>query len=237
MRSSHRFTLAVVAMIAASAASSPGRSLAGLIPFVSDGSLGSFTPLQNVVFNTDLGTYTIGATTYSGGVLESTGANLAITGQQSIGVMEFNFSSINIPSGVTVTAVGSLGLVLASVQNVLVAGTINLSGQAGGNGQGGGGGGGGGGGSLGLFSNGSAINITATGAILANGGAGGSGGNPSMGKAGGAGGAAGAGGSAGGAGGGISGAGNGGNGSGDVALAGGGRWRRGRRDLPEFGGG
>ena len=197
---------------------------AELTPFTSDGSLGPMIdPIANVLFNTDAGTYTIGGVTHAGGVTQLIGANLDRTFKQGAEVEVYNFSSFVIQPGIVVSAIGTRPLIISSVSNITMGGTIDLSGGAGLAGNGGGTGGGGGGGTIGLFTNASLIHVTSTGLINLSGGTsaiGTTGG--SAGAAGGAGGKAGAGGSAGASGGQVAGAGNGGGGSNGVAIGGGG---------------
>jgi hypothetical protein len=201
----------------------PGRAFAVNIPFQSDGSLGAFSPSANVVFDTDTGTYSIGSTVFSGGVLDYMGGNLTQTNFTPSPVRVYDFSSFYVPSGVTFHAYGQIPLVLTATENITIAGTVDVSGGNGASNVSGGGGGGGGGGALGLFTNSSEILVTTTGKIRSNGGAGALGGSDAMpGTPAAQGGQSGAGGSPGGNGGSISGAGNGGVGSGGFAAAGGG---------------
>ncbi|MBI3836645.1 MAG: hypothetical protein HY288_01755 [Planctomycetia bacterium] len=199
------------------------RAESELTPFTSDGSLGAMNPASNVSFNTDDGTYTIGASTFGGGATQLIGANSDRTFFHGAEVEVYNFSSFDIPQGVTVSAVGIRPLIISSVGNISISGTVDLSGGAGTAGSGGGSGGGGGGGSIGLFTNASLIDITSTGVINVSGGSsaiGLTGGT--LGALGGTGGSFGAGGSAGAAGGDLNGAGNGGGGSNGVWYGGGG---------------
>jgi hypothetical protein len=156
---------------------------AATLPFAISGSDGplNLSPLEDAVFNTDTGTYTIGGNTqsYPGTAITMSygGANLQ--------TMVWDFNSINVGTGCVVTAIGSRPLTLLSAGNVNIAGQIDVSGTPGGTGQigavdsgGGGGGGGGAGGALAIFTNGSQFQITTTGSILANGALGGVGGAP-----------------------------------------------------------
>jgi hypothetical protein len=87
-------------------------------------------------------------------------------------VVVYDFNSIDIPENVTVEAVGYGPLILASLNNIDLRGTINASGPDGENNMCGGGGGGAGGGSVALISEGT-NRIWSTGQILAHGGNGG----------------------------------------------------------------
>jgi hypothetical protein len=84
---------------------------AEFLPFLSDGSLGAFNPSQNVLFNTDTGQFFIGNNILSGGEVLDMGANRR---PDSIPAetMAFDFTSFNLPPGVTVNAVGSRPLSL-----------------------------------------------------------------------------------------------------------------------------
>src|SRR5437868_15391503 len=84
---------------------------------------------------------------------------------QVVEAMVFNFTTFNIPQGVTAIGIGSRPLVLTATENMLISGKIDVSGKSGGSALGGGGGGGGGG-ALGLFSSGSEIRTTPTGSVL-----------------------------------------------------------------------
>ena len=205
-----------------------GRRLGGpVLPFSSNANAPDFTPTANVVFNTDLGTYTIGAgTPISIGTPETIGGGLASSATTQ--TMVFDFNNFVVPAGVTVTAMGSLSLTLVSYQSMIINGIMNFSGTAGTNGGqgpvapgsgGAGGGGGGGGGAVALFSGGN-ITIGSGAMILSNGGAGGTGGLPGNSMSGGTGlGGAGQPGGPGGISGGAGGA-SGGGGNGGAATAG-----------------
>jgi len=138
------------------------------LPFYSDGSLGSFNPLENVIFNTDTGEYKIGNTTFTGGVTKDIGSNIL---GSSIKTTVFNFTDFNLNAGIKVSSEGSRPLTLLATKNIFLGGVIDVSGSNGFNGIGGGGAGGGG--AVSLFSNAQEIFIDTTGKILANGGIGG----------------------------------------------------------------
>jgi len=192
-------------------------------PFDPTGALGALTlnSGDSIAFNTTTGQYSIdGGAWQSGGVLDP-----------SQTTMLFNFTTINLASGSTVTATGSNALGLLASSNVVINTNLDFSGQAGGNGADGygsiGGGGGGGGGAGGAFiidtSGGS---IDDSGEVNVMGGTPGQAGTgwltgPNSGGAGGAGGVAGVGGGSGGDGGGSIDGGKGGNG-GNASHAGGG---------------
>ena len=195
-------------------------ALANSIPIISDGALGALAPTQNVVFNTDTGTYQIGSTVYGGA--------RSVTLYSSVDPLStyvFDFSSINIPTGITVTATGSTPLFLLSQGSAQINGIVDVSGGAGsaGGANGGGGGGGAGGGALGIFAN--SIAIGSTGEILALGGDGGLSDSGLSGMFGGIGGSA------------APGAGAGGNGGASVAGGQGGYGGNGSYWLGDGGGG
>jgi len=141
---------------------------AASLPFYSDGSLGSFNPSKNVIFNTDTGEYKMGNTAFTGGVTRNMGSNIL---GSSIETTVFNFTDFNLNAGIQVSAEGSRPLTLLATKNIFLGGTINISGGNGFSGLAGGGGGGGG--AISLFSNAEEIFIDTTGKILANGGIGG----------------------------------------------------------------
>src|SRR4051812_31231875 len=106
--------LTVSLVIAAAALSTAPAHTTTQIPFISNGALGSLNPSSNVIFDTDNLTYTIGSQVNSGGVAQSIGSNLGFSGAS---VAVFNFSSFNLPTGVTVYARGTRPLVITSVAN------------------------------------------------------------------------------------------------------------------------
>ena len=134
-----------------------------ILPFTSNGSLGALAPSGNVAFNTTNGTYKIGSTVYGGG--RTVTIDTAGTPQS---VIVFDFSSISIAQGTSITAAGNSPLYLLAQGAASINGTIDVSGKAGGAaGSNGGGGGGGGGGVLGIFAG--SISVGSTGQILAQG--------------------------------------------------------------------
>jgi hypothetical protein len=149
------------------------------LPFDINGGLGHLNPDANVVFDTNDGTYTIGGVPQGG-----MGTPLSMEyNEGGLETMAFDFDSITLGPGLTITAVGPRPLTLLSVDEVAIHGVIDLSGSAGGSaatgvedGGGGGGGGGGAGGAVAILTDGSQLEIT--GVILANGAPGGPGGAP-----------------------------------------------------------
>lgn len=140
---------------------------AATLPITSNGSLGVFNPTENAVFNTSAGTFQIGSNVSTGGRTVIVNSN-----DTPVNVTVFDFTSINIPDGVTVRAVGDIPLILLAQNNATVNGTINISGEQGGDaGLLGGGGGGAGGGAVAIFAD--SIIVGQTGQILARGGDGG----------------------------------------------------------------
>ncbi len=118
----------------------------------STGGSGPFAPTSGTVtFDTDAGTY-------AGAI--SGGGGRTVVQNGSIEVMVFDFTTVTIPAGVTVKAVGKRALGILATQKVTIAGTVDVNGEDSGalllskGGRGGvGGGGGGGGGNDGLQSN------------------------------------------------------------------------------------
>jgi hypothetical protein len=149
------------------------------LPFDIRGELGHLNPDANVVFDTNDGTYTIGGVPQAG-----MGTPLSMEWNEGgLETMVFDFDSITLGPGVTITAVGPRPLTLLSVGEVAIHGVIDLSGSPGGSattgvedGGGGGGGGGGAGGAVAILTDGSQLEIT--GVILANGAPGGPAGAP-----------------------------------------------------------
>lgn len=131
-------------------------------PFTPSGVLGSLTlnSGDSVNFNTTTGQYQIdGGTWQSGGILSPD------DGQTT---MLFNFTTINLAAGSTVTAFGTPSLGLLGTGNIVINTNLVFSGQAGGNGAngygevgGGGGGGGRGGGAVIIDTDGGTITYSA----------------------------------------------------------------------------
>ena len=155
------------------------------LPFTSQQPVSTLQASSDVVFNTDEGTYTVDGITFGGGNRIDAGQNSPYSGSE---YMVHDFASINIPAGVTVTALGSSPLILTSSGDVTISGIVDVSGHDGGPGAIGmglgagsraGGGGGGGGGVVGIFAGGS-ITLTSSAQLLARGGAGGIGGDADL---------------------------------------------------------
>ena len=85
------------------------------IPFVSDGALGEMNPFSDVVFYTDIGSYSIGGNFLYGGVTQLIGGNLSQIGFQGAEVTVYNFNSFIIPQGVTIRSVGSRPLIMGAI--------------------------------------------------------------------------------------------------------------------------
>ena len=140
---------------------------AATLPLHSNGSLGALSPGEDVEFNTDTGSFRVGADIFSGGRVVTVFARVI-----PVEVMAFDFTVITIPAGVTVSAIGSRPLVLLARHAVTVNGVVEVSGDRGADGgPSSGGGGAGGGAGLGIF--GDSIFVGPTGQILARGGDGG----------------------------------------------------------------
>jgi hypothetical protein len=138
-------------------------------PFTPTGALGALTLASgdSIVFNTDTGQYQIdGGAWQSGGVL---------SGDPAQSTMLFNFTTINLAAGSTVSATGSNALGLLATGNVVINTDLNFAGQNGANGADGygnvgGGGAGGGGGGGGVIVDTSGGTITDSGLIDVRGG-------------------------------------------------------------------
>jgi hypothetical protein len=144
-------------------------ALASTIPMTSTGNLGAVSVSSgNLLFNTDTGIY------YVNGVAQSTAAQSStwsFAGDTSTGPYDlptFNFTTIDIASGVQVTVQGASPLALLASGPANIGGTFFLNGANGSDGgAGAGGGGGAGGGAIAVFSD-QALNFT--GAVFADGG-------------------------------------------------------------------
>ena len=112
--------MGLVPLIIAAAAS------ADTIPLSSTGALRAFAPGQNVVFNTDNGTYQVGSTTYSGGRAVTLYSNAFPTT-----TYVFDFSNIIIAAGIDVTATGTNPLFLLAQTSATIDGLVNVSGAPG----------------------------------------------------------------------------------------------------------
>lgn len=168
----------------------PGRSILGKVAMHRDEylvttlALGAFHPRGDVVIDTDSGLCLVGERTVACG--RTVHLNWACNPTEA---RAFDFSTITIPRGVTVRAVGTRPLILLAFGPCVVDGVLDVSGMPGT-----GGGGGGGGGALAIF--GGDLVIGRRGRILAEGGGGSA--NRGMGGQGGAGGSFGGAGGAGG---------------------------------------
>lgn len=158
------------------------------VPYSAGTSLGSVTVTGTVVFDTDPAS---GGSPYGAGRVVTVFQNQESPGDT---LRVFDFASFTVAPGGVVRAVGSAPLVITCGGDVVVDGTIDVSGGHGEDNPTGGAGGGGGGGAVALFATGQ-VRVGATGRLLAKGGNGG------VGLSGSGSGAAGTGGASGGAGG------------------------------------
>jgi hypothetical protein len=191
---------------------------AGGNPIASNGSLGALNVASgSIVFNTDFTDLTNGAQYSINGVPQAGLArqvalpmNSGGLEHPSMNIFVWDFTSIDIASGVNVSVTGGSGLVLLASSSANIGGSFGLAGATGQTGaSGGAGGGGAGGGTLSIFAN---SGLAFTGSIDTSGGAGGLSYQGSGNSNGGAGGAGAAGGGSGGGGGGTDAGGRGGTG-------------------------
>jgi len=157
------------------------------VPMTSTGTLGPLNVTSgSLVFNTDPGDPVDGGTYFIDGVQQTGTARVVTLPQNSGGiphdeggVFVWDFGDITLGSGVTVSVVGPMGLILLASGTANLGATFAISGGRGddggfetdpGNMGAGGGGGGGGGGVLSVFASG---DLTVAGTIIANGGDGG----------------------------------------------------------------
>lgn len=215
-----RFVYRLMLLSSAATICSTAAWAAPITPIQSDGGLGPLSLASGILsFNTDpadplSGTYAINGVTQPGTATIVTlppatnyGPGNGTGPVPSFSAYVWNFSSINLGSGVTVVDDGPLALILASSGSATVNASFPFAGAAGSNGGPGlGGGGGAGGGSLSIFAatglafggsvdvsggaggtSGMSSGTSAAGAAAAGGGSGGAGGDRSAGGAGGAG--------------------------------------------------
>jgi hypothetical protein len=97
-------------------------------PFDPTGAVGALTlnPGDSAAFNTTTGQYSI-----NGGAWQNGGVPSADPNQTT---MLYNFTTINLAAGSTVTATGNNALGLLATGNVVIDTNLDLSGQAGGDG-------------------------------------------------------------------------------------------------------
>ena len=118
------------------------RRLISSNPMTSNGSLGALVvPAGNVVFYTDFRDPVVGGTYEINGITQPGTARQALLPLDSGGVPHeeaivsvYDFTDIDISSGVDVFVNGALGLILLSSNGAAIGGTVHLQGQPGANG-------------------------------------------------------------------------------------------------------